>query len=224
MDVEFEDAFSRLVEEQHRTARGQRKEQLERDLTGTKQLLEEVIWPVLGSFEGIILEYEITGANGERNYIDVYYEPLGIGFECEGFVTHAETITRRRFSYERRRVRKIAAHRYVYYPFSKDELDKEPDVCRRDLRELLTVHASPAGSRAMKELSVYEREVLRYGLLLPRPLRLEDVKFCLGKEHEFCRKVVRSLLAKKLLAPVKSGKLRNHGYIVLPRAREYLLK
>ncbi|MCD9023040.1 hypothetical protein [Cohnella silvisoli] len=26
-------------------------------------------------------------------YIDVYYEPLAIAFECEGFVVHAEKIT-----------------------------------------------------------------------------------------------------------------------------------
>ncbi|WP_156926720.1 hypothetical protein [Cohnella panacarvi] len=93
----LEEIIDKYIEEQRASARGQRKELLERDLTGTKKLLEH-LWTVLVSFEGITLEYEFVGANGERNYIDVYYEPLAIGFECEGFVPHAETITRRRFS------------------------------------------------------------------------------------------------------------------------------
>ena len=171
----LEEIIERFVGEQRASARGQRKELLEGDLAGTRKLLEH-LWTVLGSFEGITLEYEFIGANGERNDIDVYYEPLAIGFECEGFVPHAETITRRRFSYERRRVRRQAKLRIVYYPFSKDELDNEAETCRQDLREIIGIHTSVAGSRAMEELSVYEREVLRYSLRLTRPLKLEDVK------------------------------------------------
>ena len=130
----------------------------------------EVLWPVLQTFEGVTLEYEIRGAGGERNYIDAFFEPMAIGLECEGFGPHAEMITRRRFAYEKRRVRKLAVYRYVYYPFSKDELDKEPEMCRQDLREFLALHGGVgvAGSRAMAELSVYERETLRYGLMLMR--------------------------------------------------------
>ena len=138
-----EEIILRFVEEQRASARGQRKELLERDLSGTIKLLE-YLWTVLGSFEGITLEYEFTGANGERNYIDVYYEPLGIGFECEGFVPHAETITRRRFSFEKRRIRRKARLRIVYYPFSKDELEYEPEMCCQDLREIIGIHTSVA--------------------------------------------------------------------------------
>lgn len=221
--VIVEEIIERFVDEQRARARGQRKELLERDLSGTVKLLE-YLWTVLGSFEGITLEYEFIGANGERNYIDVYYEPLGIGFECEGFVPHAETITRRRFSYERRRVRRKARLRIVYYPFSKDELDLEPEMCRQDLREIIGIHTSVAGSRAMEQLTVYEREVLRYGLRLMRPLKLEDVKYGLGCTHEFARKIVRGLVDKKLLSPIRAGKQRNHAYQVLPLANDYLFR
>lgn len=217
-----DEAIESFVEEQRASARGQRKELLEGDLTGTKKLLEH-LWTVLGTFEGIMLEYEFIGANGERNYIDVYYEPLAIGFECEGFVPHAETITRRRFSYEKRRVRRKAKLRIVYYPFSKDELDNDPEMCRQDMREFIGIHTSVAGSRAMEELTVYEREVLRYGLRLMRPVKLEDVKYCIGKEHEAARRVLRDLVAKKLLVPVRIGTSRIHSYNLLPLARNYIL-
>lgn len=214
--------IDRFIEEQREGAQGQRKEMLDKDLTGTRKLLE-LIWAVRGTFDGIMLEYEFRGSGGERNFIDVFDEPLAIGFECEGFVPHAETITRRRFAYEKRRVRRLAQLRIVYYPFSKDELDQEFERCRQDVREFLAIHAGAMGSRAMRELSVYEREVLRYGLLLLRPMKLEDVQFCLGLGEDTARRVVRSLIAKKLAKPLKEGKQRNFAYVVLPISRTNLL-
>lgn len=221
--MSVEEEVERFVEEQRANARGQRCELLEGDLAGTKRLLEH-LWTVLGSFEGIILEYEFIGANGERNYIDVYYEPLAIGFECEGFVPHAETITRRRFSYEKRRVRRKAKLRIVYYPFSKDELDHEPEMCRQDLREIIGIHTSVAGSRAMEQLSVYEREVLRYALRLMRPLKLEDVKYCLGCKYARARKVIDQLESKNMLKAIGSGTERFHEYEMLPKGKEILFR
>lgn len=221
--MDLEEIIERFVEEQRASARGQRKELLERDLSGTIKLLE-YLWTVLGSFEGITLEYEFIGANGERNYIDIYYEPLGIGFECEGFVSHAETITRRRFSYEKRRVRRKARLQIVYYPFSRDELDYEPEMCRQELREIIGIHTSVAGSRAMELLSVYEREVLRYGLRLMRPLKLEDVKYCLGCKYARARKVIDQLESKNMLKAVGSGTMRFHEYEILPKGKDILFR
>lgn len=215
--------IERFVGEQRATARGQRKELLEGDLAGTKKLLEH-LWTVLGSFEGINLEYEFIGANGERNYIDVYYEPLAIGFECEGFVPHAETITRRRFSYERRRVRRKAKLRIVYYPYSKDELDNEPEMCRQDLREIIGIHTSAPGSRAMEQLTVFEREVLRYGLRLMRQLKLEDVKYCLGCKYARARNVIDQLESKNMVKAIGSGTMRFHEYEILPKGKDILLR
>lgn len=219
--MEIASHIEAFIAEQRSGAKGQRREMLDKDLTGTRKLLE-LLWAVRGSFDGITLEYEFRGAGGERNFIDAFDEPLAIGFECEGFVPHAETITRRRFAYEKRRVRQLAQLRIVYYPFSKDELDQEFERCRQDLREFLAIHAGAMGNRAMRELSVYEREVLRYGLLLRRPMKLEDVQYCLGLGEDTSRKVVRSLISKQLARPLKEGKQRIFAYVILPLARSYL--
>lgn len=126
----FEQEFELFLKEQQRTAKGQRLELLKKDLIGEKKLLREIIWPVLKSFRGIILEYELVSASGVKIYIDIFYEPLGLAFESEGYVAHAENITRDRFSFERARVRTIAMYGYKYIPFSWDELNKKPDACQ----------------------------------------------------------------------------------------------
>jgi hypothetical protein len=81
---------------------------LQRDLTGTKKLLEGVILPVVGTLEGLVLEYEMTSLSGVKVYGDVFHPKLRTVFEEDSFVTHAEKITRDRFSFERARARSVA--------------------------------------------------------------------------------------------------------------------
>lgn len=218
----FEQDFERFLDQQRRSASGGRLERLHKDLTGEKKLLEVVIWPVLKSFDGITLEHEIVSTTGVKIYIDAFYHPLEFAFESHGFVVHAENITRDRFSFEQMRIRTIAMYRYKYIPFSWDQLDKSPDASRRSLYELIGRYSSNAGL-AFEELTVFEREVLRYALRLARPLRLEDVRYCLQCGNEGTRNVLRKLVHKSLLKPIGSGTKRYHEYELLPKARDYML-
>jgi hypothetical protein len=219
----FELEFETFLESQKKSATGQRLEMLNRDLSCTKKLLEVVVWPVLQSFKRIILEHEIMSSTGVKLYIDIYYEPLGIAFESEGFVVHAEKITRDRFSFDKMRIRSIGQYEYRYTPFSRDELDKQPEACRRSFYEIIGKYSTRIGGRAFKELSVYEREVIRYGLLLNRPFRVSDVKECLNCEYKRAHGVITQLRTKKLIEPCGTGKERVHSYVLLPMARKYLL-
>jgi hypothetical protein len=215
----FEAEFAKFHEEQCRTASGQRLEQLKKDLTGEKKLLSTVLWPVLKSFEGLIMEYELVTILGTRIFIDVFYQPLWLAFESEGFAAHAGNISRDRFSFERMRVRTLVMYGYKYVPFSWDELDKKPEACRRSLYELL----GRFSSTAEEELTVYEREVLRYALRLCRPLRLADACYCLQLGPEASRKILRKLVDKKILKPLGTGTMRLHEFILEEKAAEYLL-
>jgi hypothetical protein len=219
----FEVEFEKFLQQQRESASGQRLEMLNRDLSSTKKLMEVVVWPVLKSFEGVILEYEIVSSTGVKVYIDVFYEPLGIAFECEGFVVHAEKITRDRFDFEKMRVRTMGIYGFKYTPFSRDQLDKQPDTCRRSFYELLGRYSSIAGSKAMDELTVYEREVIRYVLRLMRPFRLSDVKFCLQCGYERAHNVIICLQNKKLIKPLGNTDQRVHQYEIFLLAREYML-
>ncbi|XEC96099.1 hypothetical protein AB6A23_05940 [Paenibacillus tarimensis] len=206
----FEQEFKKFLQEQKRTATGGRLEQLNKDLTGEKKMIGEVLWPVLQSFEGLTLEYELISTSGVRIYIDAFYEPLGLAFESEGYIAHAEKISRDRFSFEKVRVRTLAAYGYFYVPFSWDELDKKPEACRRSVYELLGRFSSSANV----EITIYEREVIRYALYLNRPLRLGDVCNCLQLSPPASRRVLRKLMEKKLVRPVNQEKERYHTYIV----------
>ncbi|RIX60410.1 hypothetical protein D3P08_02295 [Paenibacillus nanensis] len=205
----FEVEFKKFVEAQKKGAKGRRLEMLQKDMTGEKKLFRELIWPVFRSFEGFVMQYEMIGANGVTMYIDAFYVPLGIAFESEGFVAHAENITRDRFDFERFRIRTMANKGYIYFPYSWDELNKKPEACRSSLFELLGKLRG-----ASEDLSLYERTVLQYASYINRPIRVSDVCVCLGKGEALSRKVLKELHSKKKLRPLRPDKLRNHAYVL----------
>jgi hypothetical protein len=218
----FENEFNEFLETQRKSASGLRLEQLQKDLTGEKKLIKEVLYPVLQSFDGLVMESELISSTGVEIFIDVLYEPLGFAFESEDFGAHAENITRDRFTFERMRIRTMVMHGYKYLPFSWDELDKKSDACRRSVFELLGRFSSTVGI-AHKELSISEREVLRYGFRLNRPLRLEDACYCLQMRPQATRQVLIKLIEKKLIKPLNKGTIRFHEYTLEEKAKIYML-
>lgn len=217
-----ENDFEDFLKAQKQSASPRRLEMLEKDLSGTKKMLECVLLPVFGSFEGMVMEYEFISTSGVRAYVDIFYKPLEISFESEGFVSHAESITRDRFSFEKTKVRTSSIYGYKYMPFSWDQLDKKSEFCRRDIYELLGRLGSNGGLE-IEELSVNEREFIRYALRLNRPFRLADVCNCLQLKSEASRAVLRKLLEKKLIRPVKPNKLRVYAYVLEDKARKLRL-
>jgi len=218
----FEKEFARLLEEQKRSAAGQRKEMLQRDLSGTYQMLKTVVWPVKKSLEGLTLELEVISRSGVRVYVDAFEHDSRLALESEGYVVHAEKITRDRFDFEKMKVRTIGAYGYFYTPFTRDELEKRPDECRSSYAELRGIHAATRGD-AFIELNLFEREVLRYALHLHRTLRIEDVKVCLGLERQTVYKVLKSLVEKQILIPAGDGDKRIHLYDLGEKAYRYRL-
>lgn len=214
----FEEQFERFVNEQKRSANTRRREMLEGDLTGTKKMFETALWPVFKTFDGFTLEYEMRGVNGVTMFIDAFLEPLSLACESEGYVAHAEKISRDRFSFERNKIRTMALLGYIYYPFSWDELNKKPAFCQSSLYEFIGRH----GASGQVELSAYENNVLRYVMLLPRPFRLEDVCFTLKKGYHVGRKVLKQLLEKNLIRPLYPNKQRYHEYVVVKEAVRHI--
>ncbi|CAI6084567.1 hypothetical protein [Cohnella sp. JJ-181] len=62
-----DDTVSAFIEKQRKSARGQRPEMLNRDLSCTIKLLTDILLPVFGSLEGFHPEHEIVGANGVKS-------------------------------------------------------------------------------------------------------------------------------------------------------------
>ena len=168
----FEEEHAKFLNRQMGQATGMRREILKKHGAGEKKLLE-TLWPIFKSFDGFVLEHEIVTTTGVRNYIDALYAPLGIAFEAEGFVSHAERATRGRFDSERNKVRSTGIVGFVYFPFSWDEMDKRPELCRRSVYEImgqLGMHLSET-----IELSLYEREIIRRRLLHPEQITFANM-------------------------------------------------
>lgn len=213
----FEKAYEAFWNEQIRQAEGQRLEMLRRDLTGTKILLKEALLPVLGSFDGLQLEYEILSLSGAKIYSDVCYPQVRIVFEEDSFITHAEKITRERFSFERARARSVAMLGYTYFPYSRDELEKKPILCQRNLYEWLGRFGNVQEAGLFK-LPVYEREILRFALTCNKPFGLNDVCHCLQLTRETCSKIVRDMAAKSLLSPIGGSQTRRYQFFITEKA------
>ncbi|TVY09446.1 hypothetical protein [Paenibacillus cremeus] len=158
---------------------------------------------------------------GIKIYVDVFYEPLGLALESEGFAVHAGNVTRDRFDFERMRMRTMAMYGYKYIPFTWDELSKKPEACRRTMYALLG-RFSATPDTENNPLSVYERELLRYALRLHRSIRLSDVCSCLQLGSEASRRVLRNLVEKKLIQRLGTGKQRHHEYILGENVRDTL--
>lgn len=219
----FDQEFAKFLEKQMREASGQRLEMLKRDKTGEKKLFEAVLWPVFKSFDGFRMEHELISITGVKIYIDVFHVPFGMASECDGFVPHAEMMTRDRFTFERMRIRTIALHGYVYFPFSKDELDKHPESCRRSLYEWMGRFAGSVGG-GVAALSANERELLRFAIRLNRPFRLRDAMHCLQVGRIAASNTIRKLLEKELLHAYNNSMHRQHFFVVTELAHEQFRK
>ena len=219
----FEEEYEGFWRRQVKGAEGQRMEMLQRDLTGTKKLLELVLYPVFGTLDGLILEFELVSLAGVKIYSDVFHPVLGIAFEEEHYITHAEKISRERFTFERIRARTAANRGYIYYPYSRDEIEKKPDLCQKDLYELIGRFGQAAGSGLM-DLPVYEREVVRCALLRMTPFKMEDIRRWLQLGRDACRAIIRQMVSKGLVEQVGGGAERFHAFKLTGKARTLLYR
>lgn len=220
--MEFAQEWDKFLQRQIQTAKGARLERLRKELAGEKKMFQEVLWPVFQTFEGFTLEYELLSTSGAVIYMDAFYEPLRMVFESDGFVPHAANITRDRFAFERMRIRTVAMYGYKYIPFAWDELDQRPKQCQRAVFELLGRYSGSA-DRAIRDLHVYERELIRFMLHRNRPVSLGDVRYCLNLGEDASRNVVRKLVEKQLIRPSGHGRKKIRAYRLDERAIEYFV-
>jgi hypothetical protein len=218
----FESLLDEYLMDQKRMANPRRLEMLNRNLTGETRLMKDVVWPVFGSFDGIEMEHEMTSLTGVKIFGDIFYQPLRMVIECEGFVSHAETITRDRFDFEKMRIRTFAQYDYRFVPFSWDDIDKRPEICRHALYAIIGKYGS-SGEQKQYQLSVHEREIIRYATRLNRPFDLADACTCLGVGKTTGIKILKLLVSKGLITPAGDAKIRIHAYVLEEKARSLLL-
>lgn len=81
---------------------------------------------------------------------------------------------------------------------------------------------SSSSGKAFEELTVPEREFLRYALRLNRPIQLKDACYCLQWGPRASRRVLIKLLKNKMIRPLVPNKERCHAYILEEKAHQYI--
>ncbi|MFC3800361.1 hypothetical protein [Cohnella sp. GCM10012308] len=166
-----------------------------------------------------MLEYEILSQNGVKLYADAFFAPLQHVYECEGFVPHVQLKTRERHDFAQSRLRTFAAKRFVYVPFSRDELEKKTEACRRSLYEIIGEQATSQQKGKLYLLPIVERELLRFALHVSNRFSLPNACQALNIGETSARKHLRSLYEKQLLRPIGNGDRRHHYYQITDEGR-----
>lgn len=208
----FEMAYASFINEHLNRRTGERKGRLLRGHNyAEKLLLENVWWPVFGSFENLHPEYEIRDWNRKSQFLDfAFLPPFGkFGIECDGFQSHVREMDRERFSYSLNRDTFLTGIGWKMIHFSFDDVQQRPEVCRMLLQLVI-------GSHYIKKvetisLHVIEKEILRLAWRLEGRVRPKDVTDLLKIDFRTSRSWLRSLVDKGMLEPKgKGGKIRSY--------------
>lgn len=164
MLVGFEEAHQQFIGRHMEGRTGERKGRLARGHNfAEKLLLQNVLWPVLGSFEHLHPEYEVYDWNRKFQFLDfAYLPPYGkFGIECDGFQSHVKDMDRDRFSYSLNRDTFLTGLGWKMIHFSFDDVQNRPDMCRMLLQHVIGPHLI-RGDAPIISIPAAEKDVLRF--------------------------------------------------------------
>jgi hypothetical protein len=204
---EFEHCYREFLEyhEQHRS--GERKGRLVRGHGfAEKLLLQNVWWPLFGTFRNLHPEYEINDWNRKSQFLDFAFLPeFGrFGLECDGFQSHIKDMDREKHSYAVNRDNFLTGMGWRMLHFTFDDVQRRPEICRMLLQMALAPHL--IRSDTDHQLSHKDREVLQLAWSLGRKIRPKDVQNHLQMNFRTSRIRLHSLVSKKLLRPIINGR------------------
>jgi hypothetical protein len=99
---EFEQRYNEFLEYHEQQRTGERRGRLVRGHGfAEKLLLQNVWWPLFGTFRNLHPEYEIYDWNRKSQFLDfAYLTDFGrFGLECDGFQSHIKDMAREKHSY-----------------------------------------------------------------------------------------------------------------------------
>jgi hypothetical protein len=178
---------------------------------GEIAFLKNVWWPLFHDFDHLHPEYEVRDYQGGFRYVDfAYIEPsFRIAIEIDGITTHWREITQSQFFEHVQRQNMLIIDGWHVLRFTYDSIKGNPRVCQQTVQQLMGKWR--ALSDEFSELSVYEREIVRYSSRALEPIRPTDVASLLHVSAKHARVLIGQLVNKRWLSPV-SGTLRHNSY------------
>lgn len=96
----FEEQYEQWLANQRKTRKGESLRKLNNGHAHSEKLFaEEIWWPVIGSFDFLQAEYEVTNFRDGTYYLDfaLLRPPHRINWEVDDFSSHAKNLDRRGF-------------------------------------------------------------------------------------------------------------------------------
>ncbi|MCL6459737.1 MAG: endonuclease domain-containing protein [Gorillibacterium sp.] len=220
--MDFEQAHQVFLEHHAAYRTGERKGRLLRGHQhAEKLLLQNVWWPLIGSFDHLHPEYEIVDWNRKSQFLDFAFLPTfgRFGLECDGFQSHVLDMDREKFSHSLNRETFLTGMGWKMIHVSYDDVLKRPEVCRM----LVKLVISPYLIRSPSSLSISptQKEVLRFAWSLGKPFRSKDVADQYRVNFRTARKWLQAMVENGLLHPLNNGK-HIHYYELNQGALEHL--
>lgn len=201
--MNFETVHQEFIQHHLDIRSGERKGRLLRGHKyGEKLLLQNVWWPLFGSFDHLHPEYEIFDWNRKSQFLDLaFLPPYGrFGLECDGFQTHVRDMDQEKFSYSLNRDTFLTGMGWTIIHFSFDDVKSRPEICRKLLQLVIAPYL--VRSRKGPSLSADEKEVLRLIWNLGRPVRPKDIINFYEVNFRTARKWLQGLVEKGILRPI----------------------
>jgi hypothetical protein len=179
---------------------------------GEKLLLQQCLWPVLGSLDDLHPEYEFIDSEGNYYYMDYAYlrRPKPTCLEADGFSTHARDADRDTFSRGLDRQNEIVLSDWNILRFSIDKLKEDPKSCQRKVEKMLIEWYGETPGQLVT-LSLYQREIVRLCTASATAITPAMVSACLGKSDRFVRDQLHLLMKMGVLEP-STGEQRIRSY------------
>jgi hypothetical protein len=201
--MSFEMRHAEFVAHHLERRSGERKGRLERGHAhGEKLFLQNVWWPIFGSFDNLHPEYEVLDLRGRPYFGDFAYCPgfLKILIEVKGFNSHIRDMDRKGFCEDTTRELFLQGISFRIYSFAYDDVASRPDLCISLLRLNLS-QFQPSQAPVTRALLI-EKEVIRLALSLTRYLRPIDVEKHFEVNHRTAVKWLKALVVKGWLRPI----------------------
>lgn len=189
---------------------GERRGRLERGHREAERLFcRNVWWPARMNFDDLHPEFEVLDWRGLSYFCDfAFITPyVKLVIEIKGFGPHVRDMDRQKYCNELNRETFLSAMGYQVISFAYDDVASRPELCMTLLRMLFSRYQPESSPVSVESLA--EREILRLGYMLARPLRPIDVETHLNMNHRSAVRILHSLSTKGLFSPV-TGPGRKH--------------
>lgn len=182
-----------------------------------KLFLQHVWWPVIGHYEYLHPEYEISDFKDGKRYLDFAYlrPPFRINVEIDGYHSHAKNIDRWQFADQLIRQNHLMLDGWKVIRFAKDHIENQPRLCQQIIQQMMGRWFTELQPRT--SLTANERDVLRLAAQIGRPIRAKDIRTELSLGENYTRKLLRQLADAGIIESVGGGRERVHSYAIVTK-------